>query len=87
MQEPALSLGLAAGPGEGRPGETNYTTLGVVSGRQAESGPRPQRESHPKDSASTVLFLPAACVLRGTRLGMEGQVSTNRGRGWGVPNS
>ena len=62
MQEPALSLGLAAGPGEGRPGETNYATLGVVSGRQAESGPRPQRESHPKDSAEHSPFL--ACCVR-----------------------
>lgn len=46
MQKPvrAWADGTPARPGQGRPVETNDSTLGIVVWRQAEAGPRPQRE-------------------------------------------
>lgn len=46
MQKPvrAWADGTSARPGQGRPVETNDSTLGIVVWRQAEAGPRPQRE-------------------------------------------
>lgn len=44
-----MGLGLVPGPGWAQPEETLAVTLGIVVLKQAGSGPRSQRESHPAE--------------------------------------